>query len=51
MDHSPPCTLGSCTARLSISARAGQEPRLPRTMVSAIPSGFTSPVARGMTRA
>ena len=51
MDHSPPCTSGSCTARLSISARAGHEPRLPRSRVSAMPSGFTSPVASGMTRA
>jgi hypothetical protein len=34
-----------------MSARAGHEPRLPSTMVSAILSGFTSPVARGMIRA
>ena len=50
IDCSPPCTSGSCSARRSISARAGHEPRLPSSSVKSIPFGFTSPPASGMSR-
>ena len=51
IDASPPCTAGSCKARRSISARIGHDPLRPWIRVRSIPSGFTSPVTSGITRA
>src|SRR6516165_3247404 len=44
IDASPPWTVGSLSARRSISARISQDPPVPWIKVRAMPSGLTSPV-------